>query len=60
MSKAIASSIKDFAFDTLLMCAIKTEKEHDSEGMEHNPSDSTGFEAIQDPTVSPNVVLSMH
>jgi hypothetical protein len=52
MSKAIASSIKDFAFDTLLMRAIATEKDHDGEGTEHDPSDGTGFEAVQNPTAS--------
>jgi hypothetical protein len=46
MSKAITSSIKDFAFDTLLMCAIKTEKQHDGEGTEHDPLDGTGFEGV--------------
>lgn len=52
MSKAIASSIKDFAFDKLLMRAIVAEKENDGEGTEGGPSDGTGFEAVQDPSVS--------
>ena len=56
MSKAIASSIKDFAFDTLLMRAIATEGEHDSEGTEGDPSDGTGFEAVHDPTASARAV----
>ena len=52
MSKAIASSIKDFAFDTLLMRAIVEEKENDGEGTEYDPSDGTGFEPVRDPTLS--------
>src|SRR5882762_6782104 len=52
VSKSIASSIKDFAFDTLLMRAIVAEKEHDGEGTEHDPSDGTGFRAVQDPMIS--------
>ena len=52
MPKAIASSIIDFAFDTLLMRAIKTEKEYEGEGTEHDPADGTGFEAVRDPTAS--------
>jgi hypothetical protein len=51
MSKAIASSIKDFAFDTLLMRAIVEEKENDGEGTEYDPSDGTGFEPVHDPTL---------
>ncbi len=50
MSKAIASSIKDFAFDTLLMGAILAEKENDGEGTEGDASDGTGFEAVHDPS----------
>jgi hypothetical protein len=52
ISKSIASSLKDFAFDTLLMRAIVAEKENDGEGTEGDPSDGTGFEAVQDPMVS--------
>jgi hypothetical protein len=52
MSKAIASSIKDFAFDTLLMRAIVEEKENDGEGTEYDPSDGAGFEPVHDPTLS--------
>ena len=52
MSKAIASSIKGFAFDKLLMNAIKTEKEHDTEGTEDDPDDGTSFEPIQYPAAS--------
>jgi hypothetical protein len=52
MSKAIASSVRDFAFDTLLMNAIKTEKEHDGEGTEDDPADGTSFEAVQYPAAS--------
>ena len=51
MSKAIASSVKDFAFDTILMHAIAAEKENNGEGTEECPSDGTGFEAVQDPSV---------
>jgi hypothetical protein len=52
MSKAIASSIKDFAFDTLLMRAIVEEKENDGEGTEYDPLGGTGFEPVHDPTPS--------
>jgi hypothetical protein len=51
MPKAIASSIMNFAFDTLLMRTIKTEKEYEGEGTEHDP-DGTSFEAVQDPAAS--------
>ena len=51
MPKAITSSIIDFAFDTL-MCTIKTEKEYKGKGMEHDPADGMGFEAVWDPTAS--------
>jgi hypothetical protein len=52
MSKVIASSIKNFAFDTLLMRAIEAEKENDGEGTEGDPSDGTGFDPVQDPSAS--------
>jgi hypothetical protein len=55
LSKAIASSIKDFTFDMLLMCAIVAEKENDGEGTKGDPSDGTGFEAVQDPMVSSTI-----
>jgi hypothetical protein len=46
MSKQIASSVKDFAFETLLMMAIQDEKLHDGEGTEDDPSEGTGFEPV--------------
>ena len=46
MSKQIASSVKDFAFETLLMMAIRDEKLHDGEGTEDDPSEGTGFEPV--------------
>jgi hypothetical protein len=49
MSKAITSSIKYFAFDTLLMRAIIEEKGNDGEGTKY---DGTGFEPVYDPTLS--------
>jgi hypothetical protein len=52
MSKAITSSIRDFAFDMLLMRAVAAEKEHDGEGTEGDPSDGTGFEEVWDPSAS--------
>jgi len=52
VSKAIASSIKNFAFDMLLMHAIVAEKENDGEGTEGDPSDGMGFEPVQDPSAS--------
>jgi cytoskeletal protein RodZ len=42
----------DFSFDTLLMRAIKMEKECEAEGTEHDPAGATGFEAVQDPAIS--------
>src|ERR1700692_561041 len=52
MLKAITSSIKDFAFDTLLMRAIVEEKENDGKGTEYDPSGGMGFEPVHDPTPS--------
>jgi hypothetical protein len=42
----------DFAFDTLLMHAIESEKENEGEGTEHDPTNGTSFEAVQDSTPS--------
>src|ERR1700691_3853897 len=47
MSKQIASSVKDFAFETLLMMAIRDEKLHNGEGTEDDPSEGTGFEPVR-------------
>src|ERR1700691_5804972 len=58
MSKQIASSIKDFAFETLLMMAIRDEKLHDGEGTEHDPSEGTGFEPVHGvaPALNPSPI----
>ena len=55
MSKQIASSLTDFAFDALLMHTIKAEKPNDGEGAEDDPSEGTGFEPVQDtgPSTAP-------
>jgi hypothetical protein len=46
MSKSIASSITNFAFETLLMQAIESEKLDDGKGTEDDPSEGTGFEPV--------------
>jgi hypothetical protein len=43
MSKQIALSAKDFAFDTLLVMAIWSEKSNNGEGTKDDPAEGTGF-----------------
>ena len=54
MSKKIASSIKDFALETLLMRAIQDEKLHDGKGTEEDLSEGTGFEPVHTAGPVPN------
>jgi hypothetical protein len=55
MSKQVASSIKDFAFETLLMMAIRDEESNDGEGTEDDPVEGTGFRPVQSQTLGPNI-----
>ena len=52
ISKSIASSIKDFASDTLLMQAIGDGRFNDGEGTEDDLSEGTGFEVVRNPVES--------
>jgi len=55
MSKQIASSLTDFAFDAPLMLVIKAEKSNDGERTEGDPSEGTGFEPVRDMAPTPNM-----